>query len=70
MTKETPLLPHLDPVALPGPDTIRREVLPNGIVVLIRENFSSPSVVLSGYLLAGALANTADTAGLAFMTAV
>ncbi|TET32600.1 MAG: insulinase family protein, partial [Anaerolineales bacterium] len=70
MTKETPLLPHLDPVALPGPDTIRREVLPNGIVVLIRENFSSPSVVLSGYLLAGALANTADTAGLAFMTAI
>ena len=70
MTKETPLTPHLDIAALPGPDTIRREELPNGIVVLIRENFSSPSVVLSGYLLAGALANTADTAGLAFMTAI
>ncbi len=70
MSKKAPLLPHLDIAALPGPDTIRREELPNGIVVLIRENFSSPSVVLSGYLLAGALANTADTAGLAFMTAI
>lgn len=70
MPEETQLLPQLDLAALPGPDTIRREELPNGIVVLIRENFSSPSVVLSGYLLAGALANTADTAGLAFMTAI
>ena len=70
MPKEMPLLPHLDLAALPGPDTIRREELPNGVVLLIRENFSSPSVVLSGYLPAGALANTADTAGLAFMTAI
>ena len=70
MTKETPFLPQLDLAALPGPDTIRREELPNGVVVLIRENFSSPSVVLSGYLPAGALANKADTAGLAFMTAI
>ncbi|MEE9513228.1 MAG: pitrilysin family protein [Anaerolineales bacterium] len=70
MPKETSLLSQLDLAALPGPETIRREVLPNGAVVLIRENFSSPSVVLSGYLPAGALANTADTAGLAFMTAI
>ena len=70
MSKETPNLPHLDIAALPGPDTIRREVLPNGVVLLIRENFTSPSVVLSGYLLAGALANTPETAGLAFMTAI
>jgi len=70
MPKETPVLPHLDIAALPGPDTIRREVLPNGVVLLIRENFSSPSVVISGYLLAGALANTPETAGLAFMTAI
>jgi len=70
MSKETPVLPHLDLAALPGPDTIRREELPNGVVLLVRENFSSPSVVLSGYLLAGALANTPDSAGLAFMTAI
>ncbi len=69
MPKETTLLPQLDLAALPGPETIHREELPNGVVVLIRENFSSPSVVLSGYLPVGALANTADTAGLAFMTA-
>ncbi len=69
MPKETTLLPQLDLAALPGPETIHREELPNGVVVLIRENFSSPSVVLSGYLPVGALANSADTAGLAFMTA-
>ncbi len=70
MPKKTTLLPQLDLDALPGPETIRREELPNGVVVLIRENFSSPSVVLSGYLPVGALANTADTAGLAIMTAI
>lgn len=70
MPKKTTLLPQLDLAALPGPETIRREELLNGVVVLIRENFSSPSVVLSGYLPVGALANTADTAGLAFMTAI
>ncbi len=70
MPKETPKLPKLDLAALPGPETIRREELTNGVVVLIRENFSSPSVVLSGYLPVGALANTADTAGLAHITAI
>ncbi len=70
MSKVTTLLPQLDIASLPGPETIRREELPNGVVVLIRENFSSPSVVFSGYLPVGALANSADTAGLAFMTAI
>ena len=70
MPKEITRIPQLDIASLPGPETIRREELPNGVVVLIRENFSSPSVVLSGYLPVGALANTAKTAGLAFMTAI
>ena len=70
MTNEMALLPQLDLAALPGPDTIVRKVLPNGIVLLIRENFSSPSVVLSGYLPVGALANSAETAGLAYMAAI
>lgn len=40
---------------LPGPNDIHREVLPNGITVLTRSNFNSPSVVVSGYFDAGAL---------------
>ena len=35
--------------ALPGPDNILRRVLPNGITVLARENWSAPSVVVEGY---------------------
>jgi zinc protease len=42
-------------LSLPGPDDIVRHVLPNGITVLARENFASPTVVVSGYLQAGAL---------------
>jgi zinc protease len=60
---------QLDLRSLPGPETIRRQVLPNGIVFLGRENFSSPSVVISGYLWAGALQERPDRAGLAAMTA-
>lgn len=55
--------------AVPGPRTIAREVLPNGIVVLAYENFSSPSVVLSGLLWAGAVDEPPDRAGLAAFTA-
>ena len=60
---------QLDLRSLPGPETIRRQILPNGIVFLGRENFSSPSVVLSGYLWAGALQEKPERAGLAAMTA-
>jgi zinc protease len=55
--------------AVPGPHTIAREVLPNGIVVLAYENFSSPSVVLSGLLRAGALDDPPDRIGLAAFAA-
>ena len=48
-------LPELDISSLPGPETITRATLENGVVVLTRPNFASPSVVISGYLPAGAL---------------
>jgi zinc protease len=62
-------LPRLDPRSLPGPETIERAELPNGTVVLARENFSSPSVVVSGYLTAGGLLEDEAQAGLANLTA-
>ena len=51
--------------SLPGPDDIFREVLPNGITVLTRSNFNSPSVVISGFFSAGALFDTDEKLGLA-----
>lgn len=51
--------------AVPGPDDITRVVLRNGIVVLTRENFTSPSVVVDGLLFGGALWEPAEKAGLA-----
>lgn len=62
-------LPRLDIKTLPGPETVVRRELDNGITFLARENFSSPSVVISGYLRVGALQEEADMAGLASMTA-
>jgi zinc protease len=52
-------------LALPSPDDIYREVLPNGIVILTRSNFNSPSVVMSGYFSAGALLDPNEKLGLA-----
>ncbi len=51
--------------SLPGPESITRRELPNGIVVLARENFSSPSIVVDADLRAGALWHGRDVAGLA-----
>lgn len=51
--------------ALPGPNDIYRAVLPNGITVLTRANFNSPSVVVSGYFDAGALFDPDPKLGLA-----
>lgn len=51
--------------SLPGADDIHRVELPNGIVVLARANFNSPSVVISGYLLAGGLLDPDEKLGLA-----
>lgn len=51
--------------AIPGADDIAREVLPNGIVVLARENFSNQSVVITGTLEVGSVFEGRDKAGLA-----
>ena len=51
--------------ALPGPNDIYRDVLPNGITVLTRSNFNSPSVVISGYFDAGAIFDPGEKLGLA-----
>jgi zinc protease len=55
--------------SLPGADDITRTVLPNGIIVLVRSNFASPSVVLSGYINAGSIFESDDKLGLADFTA-
>src|SRR5688500_13997210 len=54
--------------SLPGPETILRRELPNGIVVLVRENHTSPAVVVDGDLRTGALWETREKAGLADFT--
>ena len=46
-----------------------RKEFTNGITFLARENFASPSVVISGYLKVGALLEETAMAGLASMTA-
>jgi len=51
--------------SLPGADDIYRVVLPNGITVLSRANFNSPSVVISGYLTIGGLLDPDEKLGLA-----
>jgi zinc protease len=51
--------------SLPGADDIHRVVLPNGITVLSRVNFNSPSVVISGYLKIGSLLDPDEKLGLA-----
>jgi zinc protease len=50
---------------LPGPDDIMRTELPNGMVILSRADFNSPSVVISGYLNCGALFDPDEKLGLA-----
>ncbi len=55
--------------SLPGPDDITRSILPNGITLLARTNFNSPSVVIGGYLPCGSLFDTDDKLGLADFTA-
>jgi zinc protease len=56
--------------SLPGPDDITRIVLPNGITVLVRANFNSPSVVIGGYLPCGGLFDPPEKLGLADFTSL
>lgn len=62
VTKTTPL-------SLPDPESIARRTLDNGITVLARGNFLSPSVVLSGYLRVGSVDDPPEQAGLASFVA-
>lgn len=56
--------------SLPGPQDIIRRELTNGIVVLTRPNPGSLSVVVTGYLSAGAIFEADDKLGLAGFTAI
>ncbi|MHB0875340.1 MAG: M16 family metallopeptidase [Anaerolineae bacterium] len=52
-----------------GPETVRREVLPNGVVVMAYRNPVAPSMVVVGNLRAGAVLDPAGKRGLAAFTA-
>ncbi len=54
---------------IPGSDDVLRKELPNGIIVLARANFHSPSVVVNGYLQAGSIFDEEPKLGLADFTA-
>ncbi len=56
--------------ALPGPDNITREVLENGITVLTRSNFNSPTLSIKGYLHSGSFFDPDDKLGLSYLTAL
>jgi zinc protease len=56
-------------MSIPGPNDIARYELPNGIVVLARENDASPAVVVRGYVRVGAYDEKPEQAGLAAFTA-
>ena len=56
-------------MSIPGPQDIVRRELNNGIVVLVRENHDSPSVIVSGYLPVGSYDERLEQAGLAAFTA-
>ena len=53
----------------PGPETIHRYTLDNGITVLVYENFAAESVVIEGLVRAGAGAEPPEKAGLSSFTA-
>ena len=54
----------------PGPHDVTRHALTNGLTALVRENHTNPTVVFRGYVKAGGVCDTDDTAGLADLTAV
>ena len=53
----------------PGPETIHRYELDNGITLLVYENFVAPTVVVEGVVRAGAIVEDRAQAGLAAFTA-
>lgn len=69
MAKPAVDLPRLDPRSLPGPHDVARWQMANGMVVLLRENHASPSVVVQGFLGSGAMEEDPTNAGRASLTA-
>ena len=61
---------HARKNSLPGADDITRTQLANGITVLTRSNYNSPSVVISGYLSSGSLFDPDEKLGLAYFTSL
>lgn len=55
--------------SLPGPEDVSVFHLPNGITLLARTNFNSPSIIIGGYLPSGSLFDTDEKLGLADFTA-
>lgn len=56
--------------SLPGPHDTLRDVLPNGITLLARPNFASPSVVVAGFLTRGGRHDPPGKTGLAQFAAL
>ena len=55
--------------AMPSPEDITRETLPNGITILARSNFNSPTLSIRGYLPSGSLFDPDEKLGLSYLTA-
>lgn len=55
--------------SFPGPDSVRRHLLDNGITLLVYENMNSGTVSIEGIVRAGAASETREYAGLANITA-
>ena len=55
---------------LPGEDDITRVELDNGIIVLTRPNFNSPSAIITGYLPSGGLFDLDEKLGLAYFSSL
>jgi zinc protease len=58
----------LDKESIPGPHNIVRKEYPNGMTVLVKENFSSPSVVIDGLVRAGAADDPIGKEGVSALT--
>jgi len=54
--------------SLPGPDNITREELDNGITILTRSNFNSPTLSIKGYVKSGSLFDPDEKLGLSYLT--
>ena len=59
----------LDLESIPGPKNIVRQSYSNGMTVLVKENFSSPSVVIDGLVRAGSADDPSGKEGLSAFTA-